>query len=253
MSSCEGLPDDFWQLVMQCVPVMERLRVCATVSKALYRAAVAATDQLEVPLGGFSSEQTERFWNWMDLHGQNITILVIPGSFPAKSFGTTRVLTAASMMPALPRLPCQNLRQLELSRCSVQLGPCPSNNQPGVLQARTAITQLVLDDCVLVGGRTSLAALSGVPALCRLKLCNLRHNEMPHPNGFDLPAAVLSCLQQLTHFEGQQMDVSIRHISCLQKLQQLRLSLLATSAITPTSIPDLGQLTALQDLELCGK
>lgn len=252
MSSCKALPDDIWKLVMQYVPVLERLRVCVPVSKALYRAAVAATDQLEVPLGGFSSEQTERFWQWTDLHGRNIRVLLVPGSSPADSFGT-RVLTAASMMPVLSRLPCQHLCQLELSRCSVQLGPCPSNNQPGVLQACTAITQLVLDDCNLPGGRTSLAALSGVPALCRLRLCNLRHDEMPRHNGFDLPAAVLSCLQQLTHFEVRQMDVSIQHISCLQKLQQLRLSLLATASITPSNTPDLDQLTALQDLELCGK
>jgi hypothetical protein len=108
MSSLTSLPDEVLKLVMQYVPLKDRVASCCLVNKRLQAVAIAATEQLtlgldrcQVPIGDLFS-----FLKYLTHYGQHVT------SLNMQSFS----------VPLL-QLSCPNLLELVLKDCTAQFGP----------------------------------------------------------------------------------------------------------------------------------
>jgi hypothetical protein len=141
MPDLTSLPDEVLKLVMQHVPLQERLTSCCLVNRRLHTAAVAATEQLQLLLSErnctwqhFISigtpERGQSVLAWLNHYGEHLTYLKMT-SFPTQP---------------VQQLPCPNLQQLVLDGCSVQLG-ATADGSPGVLQGCRKLTCLELWRC----------------------------------------------------------------------------------------------------------
>jgi hypothetical protein len=138
MSGLISLPEGVLKLIMQHVPLSDRLSRCCLVNKKLHAAAVAATQQLELGAAAWwppsansvpvsAPELAQSALQWLGLYGQHLTRLQMQG-----------------IPQPLLQLPCPNLRQLELNMgCSVHLGPT-ADGWPGVIQGIPKLTRLEL-------------------------------------------------------------------------------------------------------------
>src|SRR5689334_17771970 len=116
-SHFSSLPDEVLKLVLQHVPLKDRLSSCCFVSKRLHAAAVAATQQLSFDRRVYGPKtqptQAKRAWQWLSHYGQHVTQLAMN-----------------RFEQPLLHLPCPNRSELSLGHaCSVQLGPT-ANGQP---------------------------------------------------------------------------------------------------------------------------
>ena len=146
MSCFSMIPDEFLKLVMQHVPVKDRLGSCCLVSRRMHAAAVAATAGLE--LRPVSPESAESALRWVWHYGQHLTSLMFYNS-----------------PKPLRELSSRDLRELKLLRCSVQLGA--ADGQPGVIDGcpNLACLELWCDfvdapKCAVVDSLSSLCTCS---------------------------------------------------------------------------------------------
>ena len=246
VSRLSTLPHEVLKLIMQQVPLEERLTSCCLVSRRLHAAAVAATQQLK--LGAFpnpwSDQRAAALWAWLPQYGHHLTSLKLQ-YFPQ----------------LLQQLPCPNLQELSLKGGGVQLGPT-LDGQPGVVQGCSKLTRLKLR-CQVVD------ALAGVVVDCLSSLSSLVHlqhlevgESLLIGRGYQ-PARVLkgwlsvSTLPQLTHLTYLNvMGLSAENLAQLGGLTNLQELVLPAAAdgghtiLGPSSAPGLAFPASLVSLGL---
>jgi hypothetical protein len=180
--SLSGLPDDVLKIIMQHVPLRDRLTSCCLVNRRLHAAAVAAIDVMMLR----GDHTINKAFTWLASYGHHLTKLHL----------------VAFKAPLL-QLPCPNLQELNLDHCYVQLGPT-ADGQRGVLEACTKLTRLELG-CDIMDQPLRGSMLS----TCLDRLQHLQHlhvlperNSMPwdHYAIQGLPISTLPRLQHLTYF-----------------------------------------------------
>jgi hypothetical protein len=202
--SLSCLPDEVLKLVMQHVPLSDRLTSCCFVNMRLHAAAVAATASGTVL---FEGEGTSSLLAWLPQYGHNVMHLGL-----------------SDFSQPLQQLPCPNLQELQLKCCIVQLGPT-ADGQPGVVHDCTKLTRLELQ-CHIMDG-PMIDSLS--------QLVHLQHLHV-QPRGpgpayeccaiGSLSSATLTCLRQLTCLEAHGLAVeSLAQLSALTCLQALHCEL----------------------------
>jgi hypothetical protein len=247
MSPClTSLPDGILKLVMQHVPLKDRLGSCCLVSKQLHAAAVAATDAMTFTTTNYRNgyelprQPAESAMVWLCHYGQQLTSLEL-----------------ALLPQPIQQLPCPNLQELTLSACQVQLGAA-ADGQPGVLQGCTKLKQLSLS-CDILDTPESRAVLESCSAVvdCGLSsLVHLQHLELAPKRQFSVLKWYeydfeLPCLQHLTYLKYHCEFVdSLLQISHLTNLQELHVWAPRDTLVGPKLIPGLMFPASLQKLVL---
>lgn len=241
------VPEDIWKLVLQHVPLRQRLCECALVCRKFHAAAVAATKSIETRL--YKPSSSDSLVDYLRSHGSHLTSISMSG---AKSAGK---------WPLLDQLPsCQRVQQLSLLDVDVQL--CGDQGLPGVLDSISNLTRLELDDCLVnpKGGEGSSAVLSA--------LVNLRHLCI----GFDswLPSSKRSLdprplsevgwssiawsdLHHLTHLKLGWVVLAaedVQHLSSMSSLNVLSIS--GDMHLTVKAAPGLALLQSLKSPVITG-
>jgi len=230
------LPASVLIIILQDVPIHQRLGVCTRVCHAFYTAAVAATNSISITRMR-SQAQCDNVVKWLQLHGGGVTCLDIQdgGGF------------------CLACRPCPALEDLNLCSLSVQ---------PGFVSACTCLTRLLLTGCRLQSSpHASSSAAGGNPLIQLSVLCSLQHLELdnvrspPATSCCDFPGSLLSQLVQLTCLnlwdKQVQSDAALQHLSAMSALQHLELNLEGGGRQKPTAaaltgLQQLPQLTALK-------
>jgi hypothetical protein len=234
MSNFTCLPEDVLKIVMQHVPPKDRLASCCLVSKRLYAAAVAATDDLRLMFGPnrtdpdiFYTSDAAGALQWIVNHEQHLTSLYLNG-WPQ----------------ALQGLHCPELLQLQLSYCDVYLGPT-ADGVPGVIQGCTKLTRLVLEDTFIIDTSDDVA----VDSLS--SLVHLQHLDV----GFDsalFEGATLPCWQHLTALSQPRLSTpNFQRLSGLTSLQELHLATAGDHDMGPDRFASLALPSSLTKLLLC--
>jgi hypothetical protein len=227
MSSLASLPDEVLKLVMQHVPLQDRLGSCCLVSKRLHAAATAATQDLSWKSADPSSTQSAI--QWITHYGQHLTSLLwwSSNSWPHQ------------------QLPCPNLQKLFIVSSIAQLG-ATAGGQPGVLHICTNLTRLDLHCCGAVQG----VVVDGLSSLVRLQ-----HFELGSTSFFrevnGLCSATLPCMQQLTFLKVRSLSVqNLLELAALPSLYELHLHVAGDGAVGPDSVPALAFPASVKKLVL---
>jgi hypothetical protein len=234
--SLSCLPDEVLKLVMQHVPLKDRLTSCCLVNRRLHAAAVAATDTVDL-----QGEDRSELLAWLPQYGHHVTMLKL-----------------LMFDEAVLQLPCPNLQELKLHFCSVQLGPT-ADGQPGVVQSCTKLTRLdlwchIMDDPML-------DSLSQLVHLQYLHILPRRPGPLVNGAGHEsctiegLSAATLPCLQQLTFLGVNNLAVeNLAQLSALTGLQFLTFGVSGGITIGPNTglalPPSLGVLEVQSAVEI---
>jgi hypothetical protein len=240
------------KLVMQHVPLRDRLTHCCLVNKRLHAAAVAATDQLAVFLSENddweqrhahfvvwnresthklrlgSSQRANSVLPWLSLYGQYVTSLSMLGIPPREH------AWFVSSPPPLQQLPCPNLLELILEDCRVQLAPS-ADGQPGVAQCCSKLTNLWLA-CTTVDTRVG-AVLDSLSSLV-----HLQRLHMSHACGLidGLSSATLPNLVNLTYLAVDSLSTeNLLQVGALTNLQVLQSDVRSDSVIGISNVPGL--------------
>jgi len=238
------MPASLLVMIMQHVPLQQRLGVCTRVCHAFHTAAVAATDSISI-MKMSSQAQCNNLSEWLQLHGGGVTCLDIQDG---------RGLSLACW-------PCPVLRTLNLHKLAVQ---------PGFFSACTSLTRLLLNHPYLHSRKHASSSAAGSNPLAQLSvLCSLQHLDLGavRPSGpgllesavqCEVPGWLVSQLVQLTCLKLRdnlvQSDAALQHLSALSALQHLELSLQGGSRQKPTAaaLTGLQQLPQLTALKLTG-
>jgi hypothetical protein len=231
------LPDEVLKLVMQHVPLMERLASCCLVSRKMHAAAVAATSQLS--FGSTTVPRSESALKWLCHYGHHLTSLWL----------------AACPQP-LQQLHCQHLQQMELCTCSVQLGAA-ADGTLGVLHRCTNLTSLIINSHIFdTPAGAVVDSLSSLVHLQHLRLrpvagrwtVTMRPDDQPVGG---LSHATLPSLQRLTHLDVNALSMeNLLQLGALTCLQELRLWTAGDVVVGPGSVPGLVFPASLKTLVL---
>lgn len=243
------VPHEILVLVLQCMPLNQRLGSCSLVNKPWATAAAEATYLInsESLSSKYNSSSTtlRNLLQWLSKHGQHVEDIYLMA--PDSDQDQDRHLS---------ELPCPNLLQLALGGgFSMQLAP--SSTSPGLLSTATELIDLQIWDCSCTDGWAGLAAIA---ALTDLEHLDLTFEDLPaalqpaHHSSSKRQAGAaarcssqfLSSLQQLTH-----LDLSnnlgcgtLQPLSCLTNLEELNLKGLYDDFV----LSDLAGLQYLQQL-----
>ena len=223
--------------MMQHVPVWDRLGSCCLVSRKLHAAAIAVTDQLQIPYRPERLKQlADSALAWMGQFGQQLT----------------SVRWYHVPYQPLRTLPCPNLLQLHVGYdCYVQLGP--SGAHRGVIAGCTKLTGLELQGGIIDAGVGAVVdSLSSLVHLQHLYIEPSGFDRMPYSLG-GLSEATLPRLQHLTYLNFKRLSVdNLLQLDGLTNLQELHLSaaLKRGTAVGPSTVPGLSFPSFLQKLVL---
>jgi hypothetical protein len=224
MSPLSSLPDEVIKLVMQHVPLSQRLTTCCLVNKRVHAAAVAATDALDVlcvegqekkvladqiRLKPFDSVS---LLLWLSTCGQHVTSIRLRG-FPE----------------TVMELPCRDLQYLRLDGGSIQLGA--ANGHPGVIEGCSKLTQLNLT-CAITDA-CQRAVIDSLSCLVDLQHLYVQPTLMP----FEDPDDEWNCYS-VGGLSGATLP-RLKHLTCLR-----------VSALSMDNMLQLSALTGLQSLKL---
>ena len=245
MSGLSFLPDEVLKLVMQHIPLKERLTSCCLVNSKLHAAAVAATQELQLCYGTWTSagylnvaeQHYDQVFEWLLLHGHHLTCLHLTGFW-------------RDWQP-LQQLPCPNLLELEIDNCG-ELRLISTSGQLGVSQCCTKLTRLVL----VGGGILDLPA--GAVLDCLSDLVYLQHLQLStscdlYEDDYigGLSSATLPRLTLLTFLDVTCLSVAnLLQLGSLPNLQDLHLATDSAVAVGPGSVPGLSLPVSLTKLEL---
>jgi hypothetical protein len=227
MSGLVSMPDEVLTIVMQHVPLKDRLTSCCLVNKRLHAASVAATQ--EIVVGGYWDTSTadkvivsgmpsaHSFQQWLHHYGQQLTNLEL-----------------LHFCQPLQQLPCPNLLELTLMSCSVQLGPSAAGF-PGVIQSCTKLTEVVMQ-CDIIDAPMG-AAVDIFSTLVHLEGL---HINLTDPNVFGLSCGSLPLLTRLTSLTAHNLAAeNLAQLGLLTNLLDLGLMGYSISGIGPSSVPGL--------------
>jgi hypothetical protein len=229
MSSLASLPAEVLKLVMQQVPLKDRLTNCCLVNKRLHAAAVAATQEMELETEG----RVQSGLHWMSQYGTSVTMIKL-----------------GNCNHPVHKLPCPNLLELQLWLCSVQLGPT-ADGQPGVIQGCTKLTRLELwCDFIDAPEGAVVDSLSSLVHLQHLQV--LPQDSMGHtPSLGGLSSSTLPSLTCLTVLDVR--SLSFENLAQLAGLTNLQVFILGPykgrPAIGPSSAPGLAFPASLTRFE----
>jgi hypothetical protein len=236
MSRVLVLPDEVLRLVMQHVPLRERLGSCCLVSKGFRAAAVAVTRDLEWNYWSFRDQNDDRadsLMVWLDHYGQQLTRLAVN-----------------SFRQPLQQLPCPNLLELVLIASRVQLGPA-ADGTAGVIRGCTKLTKLDVRCNILDVPRGTVVndSLSGL-----LQLEHLQVVPMSLPfraySVRGLHSSILPCLKHLTCLHVHRLSVdNVAQLGALTNLRDLPLRVDNSIAVGPSSVPGFALPASLTRLE----
>lgn len=205
--------------ILRCLPQAARIGSCSLVSKQFRKAAAAVTQSVSKDLQADPAKH-DSLLLWLQQHGKGLSSLQL-----------------SSPSTPLTALPCDNLLELELSECRVQLDP------PGLPDSITGLSRLSLQSCLIMGDGSlaPLASLTGLqhldidialPAADNVQSLVLADPAQPDPAAAAAAAArlssgALSQLTQLTHLNVSGYlalrDEFLLNLSTLTTLQQLSL------------------------------
>jgi hypothetical protein len=233
MPSLSSLPDEVLKLVLQHVPVRERLTSCCLVNRRLHAAASAITT-LYPSWGVFlgAEERAKGLMKWLPLYGQHLTRLQLH-KFPL----------------IIKQLPCPNLLELDLNHCDVQLSP--ARGKTGVIQCCPKLTQLELGVLNITDSPEG-TVLDSLSSLVHLQDLAVYPAVDPYAIGGpyairDLSKATLPSLEHLTSLYVNYLSVeNLYQLSALTGLQKLYLAV--DIPVGPLSCPGLvfpASLTAI--------
>lgn len=211
MSLLYSLPDEVLKLIMQHVPLQDRLGSCSLVCHKLCAAAAAATQQVVVGDrdNAISLQRAESVLGWLEHYGQHVTSLWL-----------TRFPQPPEVQLQIRQLSCcPNLLDLyKVCGGHIQLGPT-ADGYPGVIEGCTKLTRLQLAGHII-------DAPHGGPVDSMSRLVGLQHLDiLPYYQDCVLPAAALPRLTRLTY--------------------------LSLGGLSSEHLLQLGALTNLEDLVLC--
>jgi len=234
------LPSAVMMRILQNVPLGQRLRSCALVSRHWAAAAAAATTRIDPKgTGIMHNSDREQLPKWLSRRG---------------SFVTSLVLKAGGGGKKLHALPYPQLRDLDLTGHIVRLTPTAKVKRFGLLHDATKLTCLRLYSCSVAGVDPAAASPGPGPTSTLAALTDLQHLELHFhkPHG-GISSSMLSSLLNLTFLSlsdahGQLQDgAALQHLCCLTRLQCLHLSYLTAAALAAlTALQDLTRLTSLQ-------
>jgi len=233
MSTHVDLPEDIWKLVLQHVPMSQRLSSCALVCQKFKAAAVAATDCIEATL--FEQPAVDNLTTYLQQHGRHLTRLILNGECTDDDSDLN--------WPKLEHLPCQRLQELHLVSLDFRWGP--DEDRPSVLDNATAITRLEIQD--------SNFYLPAVSVLSDLQHLSLIDCSCQFEGRISSSAFAFYRLQQLTYLGlsglrlRQNLDASLCHISSITGLHTLHIK---DCSELMSVTPGLSLPPSLQHLEL---
>jgi len=232
MSTHVHLPEDVWKLVLQHVPLKQRLSSCALVCPMFRAAAVAATDSIEATLCG--QPAVDNFATYLQQHRNHLTSLVLIGQG-----------SDLSDRPELQQLPCQHLQELYL--ISLNLGWGADEDHLSILDKATAITRLELEtaDCFP-------AAMAVLPNLQHLCIDGWDGGCLSDEKGSFETAFAFSSLQQLTHLGLTRVNICSDNLAYISSMTHLHTLNLSHCCMLWSDTPGLSLPPSLQHLELGG-
>lgn len=193
---------DIWRLIIQHVPLSDRLGSCSLVSRLLHTTAVEVTQSIAVDL---HAPRGATCFQYIQQHGNYLTSLHL--SFSGEWH--KKVLVGY--------LPCQHLQELKLQRCDLQLGDYGGD----VLGVFDGSSSAKAKGCVagldVIGGLTDLVHLCVGGFVTRL--VNEQGQRVTHCNGATFPVSNLPALTKLTNLELA--GVSLQGFNCLSILSRL--------------------------------
>jgi hypothetical protein len=229
MSRLNSMPDEVLKVIMQYVPLNDRLASCCLVSRRLHAAAVAATQDVELTRGHLQSGL-----QWLSPYGQHVTNL-----------------TLDNLQQPLLELPCPNLLELRLlEMCSAQLGPA-ADGSPGVILGCTKLTCLeVACNIIDAPAGTTVDSLSRLVRLQKLTMEPKVGGTMYYINGVSV--ATLPRLTCLTFLEVSCLsERNLAQLDVLTNLQVLHLTS-AVPEIGPNTVPGLVFPACITNLMVLG-
>lgn len=235
-----SLPDEVLKLVMQHVPLADRMRSCCLVSRRLHAAATAATDAVRL----YGLDNQSRGLQWLSHHGQHVTKLHL----------ISYHLLMSRLAQPLRQLPCPNLLELRVHRGCVQLGP--GDGYPGVVLGCSKLTLLELS-CNILDAQASAPLPDCLSTLVHLQCLSVTPwKPSPDDSVHGLHAAVLPCLKHLTSLGVRSLSVeNLLQVGALSGLETLTLWVQGLGAVGPASVPGLAfpasltNLTVMSDVE----
>jgi hypothetical protein len=223
MSTLSSLPDEVLKLVMQHVPLKERLSSSCLVSRRMHAAATTATQELQLAWGWPNLDKSLE--GWLFQYGQHVTCMYLRSpSWP------------------LLQLPCPNLQKLVLWQCMVQLGEA-ADGKAGVLKACTKLTCLVFGGCFADAVEGSI--VDSLSSLVHLQHLDVR----TYRTLGGLSVATLPRLQHLTHLDVQLSAENHLQLGGLTTLQQLHLHI-GDEAVRYSNLPGFVLPASLRKLVL---
>jgi hypothetical protein len=236
MASLTDLPEEVLKLVMQLLPLKDRMTSCCLVSNRLHAAAVAATHVLAVShnAGQIHPERVKPVLEWIFHFGQHLTQLQLSGFHE----------------PWLTQLPCQHLRELSISYpCDVDLGP--SDGYPGVVKGCPKLTRLELE-CSDIADGPEGAAIDSLSSLVHLQhLRVVRGHWRASWKVAGLSRATLPRLQHLTYLKVLSLSIeNVTQLGALTDLQELHWELASDTAVGPKSVRGLAFPASLKKLSV---
>jgi len=229
-------------IILQYVPLQERLGACTRVCRSFHAAAVAATKSISiVPIK--TQARCDDVIEWLRRHGSGVTAL--------------KAQCTGGLGPfLLARLPCPLLLDVDLFGLSLQ---------PGFLTACTSLTRLLLSNCGVEDSPHATSSADGNLLMQLSVLTSLQHLGLssvsggrsatkPYGTVIELPSSLL-CRLPLTYLQlgylEVQSDAALQHLSALTALQHLDLGLWGhgpqpLTAAALTGMQHLQHLTAFE-------
>jgi hypothetical protein len=256
MSGFASLPFEVLKIVMQHVPLKDRLTCCCFVNRKLLAAAVAATEELVLFLAVDGWQEKEYMYvRWTDVHQDDQTVIKFPqhaDSFLHWLSQYGQQMTSLRLL-GFPRpiqqLLCPNLLHLTLEECSVQLGPA-ADGSAGVMQGCTKLTRLELA-CSVIDTREG-AVLDSLSCLVDLQDLSVRpRKDMVDYWMAGLSRATLPQLQHLSYLYFDRLSIeNLLLLGGLTNLQGLQLSAPRDIFVGPSSVPGLVFPASLTELQV---
>lgn len=207
-----SLPLELLDVILQHVPLQERLKVCAVLSSRCKAAAVKATNT--ITLHAAPTTSVFHLLSFLKSYGSGITSIDLQPT----------IVTRPTALLELPS--CAGLLSLTLTDALVQL--TPGSQQLGVLHSCKALTSLKLLNCNVLDTSAQLAGLSVLKDLQDLRVvwdagCTRR---LEQPLSL-LPGSLLSQLVKLTFIDlsSPMRFAHLQHLTCLNGLQTCRVTL----------------------------
>lgn len=221
------LPGSALSLILQFVPLQQRLTQCALVCSSWSAAAVLATVCVEHKLQGTAIQSCEA---WLQQYGKQLQSLALA----AASY------TCNTPQLQLPWAELKRLQKLHLSKYRLQLPAgtaeaCTTTRSPN--SGSAALQELALHDCTLSSASCLLQLGHGQKHLTRLGLDRPFMRGLEHAKTDVRYRAVLKQLQAVME-------------ALLQQLPQLSVLQLKHIDIGPAAVQHLSAMTRLQDLTL---